>query len=807
MENLKNSISEILENDLVKDLASATDADLLKALILSVRKRLSRSWINTQKKYNETNSKKVYYLSLEYLTGNLLGNALLNLGLYEAYQQAFQEMGYNLEKIIELEPDMGLGNGGLGRLAACFLDSLTTLEYPTYGYGIFYNYGIFEQDIENGYQIEKPDNWLRYGNLWEVFRPELTFTIKYGGKVDSRRDEKGRLIFNWHDTEDVLAVAYDIPVPGYHNDNVNTLRLWSARSTDEFNLKYFNQGDYFSAVEDKTESEVISKVLYPNDSVWAGKILRFKQQYFFVSATLQNIIQNFKIYNSDFSIFPEKVTIHLNDTHPAIAIPELIRLLMDEQGLEWDDAWQITKNTFAYTNHTILPEALEVWPERLMNSLLPRHLQIIDEINGRFLEDVRKNFSKDNAVIARMSIFGENGEKTVRMANLAVIGSYSVNGVAELHTNILKKYVFPEFNDYYKEKFNNKTNGITQRRFLLHANPELSALISSKIGDSWVTNLTELRQLEHYKDDPAFLDAWEDVKLHKKLRLKEYIKTNNNIEINTNSLIDSHVKRLHEYKRQILNVLHVITLYNRIKENPDVDILPRTIIFAGKAAPSYYMAKLVIKLINSIGDVVNNDKQIGDKLKVLFLKNYSVSLAEVIIPASNLSEQISTAGYEASGTGNMKFALNGALTIGTLDGANIEIKDEVGIENIFIFGLKSEEVRAIKSIGYRPRDLYEKNAQLRKAIDMINSNYFNPNEPGIFQPVVDDLLNSDPFLVLADFESYIKCQLSVEQQYKDRNLWLKKSIINTAHSGKFSSDRTIKQYAEEIWHIKPVKNE
>ncbi|RPI18858.1 MAG: glycogen/starch/alpha-glucan phosphorylase [Ignavibacteriae bacterium] len=807
MENLKKSFSEHLENDLVKDFSSATEADLLKALILSVRRRLTRNWIDTQKKYNESNSKKVFYLSLEYLTGNLLGNALLNLGLYDAYKETFRQMGIDLEKIIDLEPDMGLGNGGLGRLAACFLDSLATLEYPAYGYGILYNYGIFEQDIENGYQIEKPDNWLKYGNLWEVVRPELSFTIKFGGYVESHTNEDGKLLVNWKDSEDVLAVAYDIPIPGYHNNNVNTLRLWSARSTNEFNLKYFNQGDYFSAVEDKTESEVISKVLYPNDSIPAGKILRFKQQYFFVSATLQDIIQNFRKYNSDFSIFPDKVTIHLNDTHPAIAIPELMRLLMDEQGLEWNAAWEITKKTFAYTNHTILPEALEEWPASLIAALLPRHYRIIDEINHIFLEDVRKNFSADNNVIARMSIFGENGEKKVRMSHLAIVGSYSVNGVAELHTEILKKYVFPDFDKYYKNKINNKTNGITPRRFLLHANPGLSELITSRIGDSWVTNLTELKNIEQFVNDNEFLEDWRKVKQQNKLRLKEFIKQNYKVEINTGSLIDSHVKRFHEYKRQLLNVLHVITLYNRIKENPNADILPRTIILSGKAAPSYYMAKLVIKLINSIGDVVNNDKEIGDKLKVLFLKNYSVSLAEIIIPASELSEQISTAGYEASGTGNMKFALNGALTIGTLDGANIEIKDEVGNENIFIFGLKSDEVRELKSRGYRPRDYYERCEKLMKVIDMLSTDYFNKNEPRIFLPIVDDLLNHDPYLVLADYESYLESQSAVEAQYADKDMWFKKSIINTARSGKFSSDRTIRQYAEDIWHIKPVRNE
>jgi starch phosphorylase len=807
MENLKKLFSDHLENDLVKDRDTATDADLLTALILSVRDKLSKNWIDTQKRYNSPENKKVYYLSLEYLTGNLLGTALLNLGMYEDCLLAFREMGYNLEGITAMEPDLGLGNGGLGRLAACFLDSLATLEYPAFGYGIRYNYGIFEQEIENGYQIEKPDNWLKYGNPWEVIRPELTFVIQFGGSLEEHADENGKLAVNWKAAENVLAVAYDIPVPGYQNNNVNNLRLWSARASNEFNLKYFNEGNYFSAVQDKNESEVISKVLYPNDSVPSGKVLRFKQQYFFVSATLQDIIYNFKKYNNDFTKFPEQVTIHLNDTHPAIAIPELMRLLMDAEKLEWKDAWEITRKTFAYTNHTILPEALEEWSEKLIGSLLPRHLQIIDEINRRFLDDIRKNYSDDNTVIAKLSIFSEGDEKKIRMSNLAIVGSYSVNGVAALHTEILKNYTFPDFNKFFPGKFNNKTNGITPRRFLKHANPDLSDLISGKIGDSWVTELTNLKEIESYINDPSFMEEWDRVKRKNKLRLQEHVDANYSIDINPDSMIDSQVKRFHEYKRQILNVLHVITLYNRIKENPSLEVVPRTIIFSGKAAPSYYIAKLIIKLINSIGETVNNDTEIGNKLKVLFLKNYSVSLAEIIIPASDLSEQISTAGYEASGTGNMKFALNGALTIGTLDGANIEIKEEVGDENIFIFGLKSDEVRKLKSNGYNSRLYYENNAELKKIIDMLSNDYFNKNEPGIFKPIADNLLNNDVYLVMADYESYVKCQLEVEQHYQDKINWIRKSIINTARAGKFSSDRTIRQYAEEIWHIKPVRNE
>ncbi len=793
-----------IQNDLVKEKGTVTKRDILEAISLASRDRLSRNWLITQNKYQNSDEKKVYYLSLEFLMGRLLGNTLINIDAFEKSRSTLAELGYDIGEILEEEPDMGLGNGGLGRLAACFLDSMATLELPAYGYGIRYEYGIFEQEIENGYQKEKPDNWLRYGNPWEVIRPELTYKIKFNGQANTTVLNNWKIKVDWVNSDEVLAVAYDVPVPGYKNDTVNTLRLWQAKSTNEFNLDYFNQGNYLSAVEGKNTSEMISKVLYPNDSVPSGKLLRFKQQYFFVSATLQDIINSFRKNNIDFSKFPDKVVIHLNDTHPAIAIPELMRLLMDEEGLEWIEAWQITQKTFAYTNHTILPEALEEWPESLIGTLLPRHMQIINEINKRYLDNVRANFTKDENILSRLSIVQEGNGRMIRMSNLAIIGSFSVNGVAELHTGILKNFTFKHFNDIEKGKFNNKTNGITQRRFLLYANPGLAGLISDRIGKKWITNLDELRKIEKYINEEDFLVSRDEIKRINKLRLIKYIEANCKVKLNPNSIFDSQIKRFHEYKRQVLNVLHVITLYNKIKNNPEYKHVPRTVIFSGKAAPSYIMAKLVIKLINSVANTINADKVVGDKLKVVFLKNYSVSLAEKIIPASDLSEQISTAGFEASGTGNMKFALNGALTIGTLDGANIEIKNEVGDENIYIFGLGEKEIRKIRSKGYIPKEYYDNDEELGKVLDMLNDDYFNADEPGIFKPIYEELLYRDYFFVLADYRSYIDMQRKIETDYLDKESWLKKSIINTARMGRFSSDRTIKQYAEEIWKIKPM---
>lgn len=806
--SIVTQFAERLEFDLVKDRTTVTDHDILEAISIAVRDRLARNWLETQQEYNENNVKKIHYLSLEFLMGSLLGNSLINMGLYEEVRRLLESFGYDLDKIMREEPDMGLGNGGLGRLAACFMDSMSTLELPAFGYGILYEYGIFEQDIENGYQIEKPDHWLRYGNAWKVVRPEFTYRVKFNGTVTTYFDETGRTRYQWVNTDDVLAIANDVPIPGYQNRTVNTLRLWQAKSTDEFNLSYFNQGNYLSAVENKNLSETISKVLYPNDSIPQGKILRLRQQYFFVSATIQDIIYNFKLENKDFKDLPEKAAIQLNDTHPAIAIPDLMRILMDEEGLEWEDAWEITTRTFAYTNHTIVPEALEEWSESLMTTLLPRHMQIINEINRRFIDEVKAKYTQDESIISKMSMIRENSSgRSVKMANLAIVGSHSTNGVAELHTDILKKYIFPDLNTFYPGKFNNKTNGISIRRFLLQANPELSELITDKIGDKWITDLSELRKIEKSLNDEKFKAKWREIKQKNKLRLIDFISKNHNVKINPDSMFDSQVKRFHEYKRQLLNTLHVISLYNRIKVNAAESIVPRTVIFGGKAAPSYYMAKLIIKLINSVADHVNTDAAVGDKLKVLFIKNYGVTLAERIMPASDLSEQISTAGFEASGTGNMKFALNGALTIGTLDGANIEIKNEVGDENIFIFGLTADEIMLKRREGYSPAAYYESNPELKIIIDMLKTNYFNKTEPGIFDPIVNELLYRDYYFVMADYLPYSDMQKKVEQNYLDTDSWTRKSIINTARMEKFSSDRSIKEYTRDIWDVERVEVE
>lgn len=806
IDSLQNSFVNHLEYSLAKDEYSATDLDCYKALALTVRDRLIERWIDTQQAYYKHKAKRIYYLSMEYLIGRTLGNSLINLGLYDVVNDAISELGYDLKELRELECDAGLGNGGLGRLAACFMDSMATLEFPAYGYGILYEYGIFAQKIVDGYQIEKPDNWLRYGNVWKIERPEYLYPVNFYGKIKQYYNSSNQLKTEWVETQAVMAMANDIPIPGYKNNTVNNMRLWSAKSTRDFQFEYFNHGDYEKAVQEKAQSETISKVLYPNDNVHLGKELRLKQEYFFVSATLQDIIRRYKkTANNGFTDFPDKVAIQLNDTHPALAITELMRILVDIEGIQWEKAWEITINTFAYTNHTILPEALEKWPVFLLEHLLPRHLQIIYEINYRFLQRISKKYSNDIEKIRRMSIIEEGKDKKVRMAHLSIIGSHSVNGVAQLHTQILKTRIFKDFYEEWPEKFNNKTNGITQRRWLKLSNPGLSDLISSKIGDVWVTDLYSLKQIIPYAEDPDFQKSWQEIKLENKKRLASYIKINNNIEVNCNSLFDIHIKRIHEYKRQILNALHAITLYNFIKENPGADIIPRTIIFAGKAAPGYYMAKLIIKLINSIADVVNNDPDIKDKLKVVFLENYSVSLAQKIIPAADLSEQISTAGHEASGTGNMKFALNGALTIGTLDGANIEIREEVGEENIFIFGMNASEVDELRNNGYNPWDFYHKHPQLKKAIDMINNGYFSKTKVFLFKPVIESLLDQgDEYMLLADYKSYIDCQQKVSRTYKNKKKWVEMSILNVAHTGKFSTDRTITEYARDIWNVKPV---
>jgi starch phosphorylase len=809
------------------------------SLALAVRDRLIANWIKTQDSYYDQDAKRVYYLSLEFLMGRTLGNAMTNLGVVGACGEALKELGYSLEDLRDAEWDAGLGNGGLGRLAACFLDSLATLQLPAYGYGIRYEYGIFHQRIVGGNQVEVPDTWLEYGNPWEIPRPTDLFTIKFGGRVSMTPDGDGGLKVAWIDTDDVLAMPYDTPIPGYQNGTVNTLRLWAAKASKDFDFKNFNAGDYRGAVENKMRSENISKVLYPNDNTPDGKELRLKQEYFFVSATLQDVVRRYKkhvrlhdlvsdrgtatklklddsvvpVGGDLFARFADRNALQLNDTHPALAVPELMRILMDLEGLGWDDAWKITQATCGYTNHTVMPEALERWPVSMMGRVLPRHLQIIFEINARFLAEVRQRKGKDDARDARMSIIEEpgphGGEQKVRMANLAIVGSHSVNGVAALHTEILKADVFGDFVALWPDKFNNKTNGITQRRWLLKANPKLSSLITEHIGDGWVTDLFQLKKLVPLASDKAFQEKWRQVKRTNKERLAheitaQYKKRGQTLIVNPDSMFDCQVKRIHEYKRQLLNALHAITLYNRIKENPKGSYTPRTILFAGKAAPGYRQAKLIIRLINSIGDVVNNDAEVGDRLKVVFLADYRVSLAEKIFPASDLSEQVSTAGTEASGTGNMKFALNGALTIGTMDGANVEIREEVGDDNIFIFGLLTPEVKELRP-HYNPRKYPEQNPELGRVLDMIGNGTFSPGERDLFRPIVDSLLHHDEYMLMADYTDYVSCQEKVSAAYKDVGQWTKKSILNVSAMGKFSTDRTISEYARDIWGVKPVR--
>jgi len=803
--SISNQFAENLEFRLVRDRITASGDDAYFALSLAVRDRLVRKWLRTQRQYYQQDVKRVYYLSLEYLMGRLLGNALINMDYYDECYKILKEDGYSLEEIRDFEHDMGLGNGGLGRLAACYLDSMATLELPAFGYGIRYEYGIFEQEIENGFQVEYPDNWLSDGNPWDIMRRRLEFRVKFYGKTRRVETEKGEYKFEWIDTEDVLAMAYDVPIPGYGNNTVNNLRLWEAKACKDFSFKDFNAGNYVAAVATKTDSETISKVLYPNDSYLEGKFLRLKQQYFFVSATLQDIIRKYKINHDTFDRFADKTAIQLNDTHPVIAIPELMRILIDEENFTWNKAWEITSKTFAYTNHTVVPEALEEWALQLFEELLPRHIQIVHEINRRFLEYVRENYTTDEKILAKLSIIKEEPERTIRMANLAIVGSFAVNGVAALHTEIIKTKIFHHFNKIYPGKFLNVTNGITPRRWLKTANPFLSTIITDRIGDAWLKDLEKLKQLESFIDEEDFLESWKSAKWLNKKLLIDYIENEHDIKINPESMFDVHVKRFHEYKRQLLNIFHVVTLYNKIKENPNIIMVPRTVIFGGKAAPAYFMAKLIIKLINSVADVVNSDPDVGDKLKVVFLKNYSVTLAQKIIPASDLSEQISMAGLEASGTGNMKFALNGALTIGTMDGANVEIREEVGEDNIFIFGLLADEVVKLKENGYKPIEYYEGNKKLKKIIDMIGSDYFNTGEPGIFQSITEKLLTDDYYCLLADYQSYIDTQHKVSELYMNTNEWTRKAILNVARIAKFSSDRSIKEYAEKIWKVEPVK--
>jgi starch phosphorylase len=737
--------------------------------------------------------------------GRTLGNSIVNLKLTEGVNEMLSEIKHDIEDIIETEWDAGLGNGGLGRLAACFLDSMATLNIPAYGYGIRYEFGIFFQKIIDGTQQETPDNWLRHGNPWEFERPEFIYPVQYYGNVNQYVDSNGRLEHVWSNTQQVMAAAYDTPVPGYNNDTVNTLRLWAAKASRDFDFQYFNDGDYAKAVSDKAQSETISKVLYPNDNIFEGVELRLKQEFFFVSATLQDIVRRYKKTYADFKQFHEKVAIQLNDTHPAFAIPELMRIFVDIEKLDWETAWDIIVATFAYTNHTVLPEALEKWPVSLIERVLPRHLQIIFEINHRFMEYISNKFPGEIGRLSRMSIIEEGDIKKVRMALLSIIGSHSINGVSALHSDILKHEVFKDFFDIWPERFNNKTNGITPRRWLKLCNPGLSSLITENIGDGWETDLDRLKKLTSFSKNRSFQTQWHKVKQDNKQRLAEYIKETNGIDVNVDSIFDCHIKRIHEYKRQLMNVLHVIHRYNRIKCRDTKNMVPRTVMFAGKAAPGYYIAKLIIRLINSVADTINNDSEVSELLKVVFIANYSVSLAEKIVPAADISEQISTAGTEASGTGNMKFALNGALTIGTLDGANIEIKDNVGDDNIFIFGSNEQEVSHLKHSGYNPLNYYNDNPDLKQVLEMIANGYFSSHDQYLFMPLVDSLLlHGDKYMLLADFASYVECQKEVDKAFLDKDRWCRMSILNTANMGMFSSDRTIREYAEDIWGVKPA---
>lgn len=801
--NLLKNIQRHIVSSLGNDFTPPRKDTYFYGLALSIRDRLIRRWLKTQSAFHEQKTKRLYYLSMEFLPGRFLLNYIRHLQMLQPCKQALKEAGLDLEEIEEEEWDAGLGNGGLGRLASCFLDSMATLGLPGYGYGIRYDYGIFYQEFINGSQVERCDNWMRNGSPWEIRRRGFLYEIKFYGRSEPYTDNNGERRYRWVDTDNIMAMACDFLISAYCSENVNNMRLWAALSSREFNLQEFNEGDYIGAVQAKVISENISKVLYPRDESFAGKELRLKQQYFLVAATLRDILRRFKKSKLDFSKLSDEVAIQLNDTHPCIGIAELMRILMDEEDIGWDPAWDICGKIFAYTNHTVLPEALETWPVDLMTSVLPRHMEIITEINRRFLEKIENKYPSDHDRISRMEIV-HNG--TVRMANLAIVGSHKVNGVSELHTRILKERLFSDFDENFPEKFINITNGISPRRWLIQANPDLTELISRTIGDGFQCDLTRLKDLIPFSCDGAFIKAWQHVKYQNKERLARYILRKTGMKVDPESLFDVQVKRIHEYKRQLLNVLHVITLYNRMKVKGADPLIPRTVIFAGKAAPGYAMAKLIIRLINSVANVINHDPDVCRHLKVVFLPNYCVSQAEKIIPAADLSQQISTAGMEASGTGNMKLSLNGALTIGTMDGANVEIMQEVGRENFFIFGLNAEEVAALHTSGYQPREVYEKDPELKSAIDMISSGAFSEGDSGLFVPVIDTLFNkNDYYMVLADFRAYVDAQGIVGRTYLQPDQWAKHAILNTANMGKFSSDRAVEEYARKIWGISPVE--
>ena len=776
-----------------------------EALSLTVSDRLIERWKKTYNVYKDEDCKRAFYLSMEFLMGRTLSNAMLNLGISDATEKAMYDLGLEIEELIDSEPDAGLGNGGLGRLAACFIDSCATLQLPVSGYGLRYEYGMFLQAIDKGEQVEKPDHWLRNGNVWEIERPEYTHRIKFGGHTEVHTDEEGNKKVCWVDTHDILAVPFDTPIPGYRNGTVNTLRLWKATATEEFDLQEFNAGDYAESVAAKNTAENITMVLYPNDANENGKALRLRQQYLLASASLQDVIANWVgRHGNDFSEFAAKNCFQLNDTHPSIAVAELMRLLVDIHGLEWDVAWNITRNTMAYTNHTLLPEALERWSVNLFRQLLPRLMEIIFEINAHFMAEVSAHWPGDVNRLARMSLIEEGGEQQVRMAYLAIVGSYSVNGVAELHSKLLQQGLFRDFYELWPKKFNNKTNGVTPRRWLAACNPELAGLITETIGDGWITDLSQLKKLEPYAEDKKFRQRWYDIKQNAKKRLVEFKRQEHDIELDVNALFDIQVKRIHEYKRQLLNVLHVIHLYDRIKRGDTANWTNRCVLIGGKAAPGYYMAKRIIKLINNVANVINNDPDVGNKLKMVFMPNYRVSAMERICPGADLSEQISTAGKEASGTGNMKFMMNGALTIGTLDGANIEIREEVGEDNFFLFGLTEDQVEAM-SHHYDPVAMIEMDEDLHRVVELLECGHFNQFEPGIFDDILSSIKNPhDPWMTVADFRSYIDAQKRVEEAYKDQEHWTRMSILNCAASGKFSTDRTITDYNNDIWKLPSV---
>jgi starch phosphorylase len=782
----------------------ATAYDYYMALAYTVRDRMLQRWNSTASTYTKHGSRTVAYLSAEFLMGPYLGNNLINLGIYDTARQAVAELGLDLDELLRQEDEPGLGNGGLGRLAACFIDSLATLQVPCMGYGIRYEYGIFQQEIVDGWQVERTDKWLRFGNPWEIVRPEWAAEVKFGGHTERYNDELGRVRVRWVPARVVNGVPYDTPILGYRVNTANTLRLWRAEAPESFDFSVFNRGDYWGAVNQKVTSENITKVLYPNDEQVKGKELRLEQQYFFVACSLQDMLRINRVQKIPPEHFHEKFAVQLNDTHPSIAVAELMRLLVDELALEWDLAWSITRSTFAYTNHTLLPEALERWPLDLFGRMLPRHLEIIYEINARFLDEVRIAFFGDDERLARMSLIDESGARYVRMAHLATAGSHAVNGVAQLHTDLLKSDVLRDFHDLWPQKFSNKTNGVTPRRWMVLCNPRLSTFISRAIGDNWIRNLEELRRLEPMIEDAQFRAEWRDIKRSNKTALAAIIRERTGVTVNPDAIFDVHVKRIHEYKRQHLNILHVIGLYHRLKTDPQLEIHPRVFIFGGKAAPGYHLAKLMIRLITAVGDIINRDPGVRELIKVVFLPNFNVTNSQRIYPAADLSEQISTAGKEASGTGNMKFQMNGALTIGTMDGANIEIREEVGPENFFLFGLTAEEVQARRAAGYRPMDLYYGQSELREVINLIRDGYFSRGNSEQFLGLVGNLLYHDPYMVLADYQSYAGCQQLVDAAYHDVDRWTRMSILNTARSGKFSSDRSIKEYCGEIWRAKSV---